>query len=274
MRRPLGHPGRSSRRAQFRGWRLSAESRRANGRANHEQSCRRKRISDFPSRCVRPGSAGTRNHTMFWPRNCRPPWRAKRLAFEEKNELSRRQAMLAEEFEHRLVNGLQLIVSLLSLQSRSATNARSGAPIDDCRPSRVRDRTCSSPAAPSRSSGQSRVQGIPSTSVRGPFRPAVPGWKWLRHRGRRTERRNSNDACDSAGLYRQRADHKLDEICRRSHLRFRSTRYPTADRSLSVIDDGPGLPAGFAPLDSKGLGMKIVQSLVKQIGGELQYPAG
>ena len=39
---------------------------------------------------------------------------------QEKNELSQRQTMLAEEFEHRLVNGLQLIVSLLSLQSRSS----------------------------------------------------------------------------------------------------------------------------------------------------------
>ena len=29
--------------------------------------------------------------------------------------------MLAQEFEHRLVNGMQLIVSLLSLQSRAAT---------------------------------------------------------------------------------------------------------------------------------------------------------
>jgi two-component sensor histidine kinase len=40
---------------------------------------------------------------------------------EERNELAERQAMLAQEFEHRLINGLQLIVSLLSLQSRAAT---------------------------------------------------------------------------------------------------------------------------------------------------------
>ncbi len=39
----------------------------------------------------------------------------------DRGEQSRRQVMLAQEFEHRLINGLQLIVSLLSLQSRTAT---------------------------------------------------------------------------------------------------------------------------------------------------------
>jgi two-component sensor histidine kinase len=37
-----------------------------------------------------------------------------------------------------------------------------------------------------------------------------------------------------------------------------------------VSDDGPGLPAGFDPAKTKGLGMKIIASLVKQIGGELK----
>jgi two-component sensor histidine kinase len=39
---------------------------------------------------------------------------------------------------------------------------------------------------------------------------------------------------------------------------------------LSVTNDGPGLPDRFDPAVSKGLGMKIVQSLVKQISGELR----
>jgi two-component system, sensor histidine kinase PdtaS len=44
--------------------------------------------------------------------------------------------------------------------------------------------------------------------------------------------------------------------------------------TLSVLDDGPGFPTGFNPEDSKGLGMKIILSLVKQIGGELQICPG
>ena len=55
-------------------------------------------------------------------------------------------------------------------------------------------------------------------------------------------------------------------------VRFETTS--PASHSLSVLDDGPGFPAGFDPANSKGLGMKIVQSLVKQIGGELHILPG
>jgi len=44
--------------------------------------------------------------------------------------------------------------------------------------------------------------------------------------------------------------------------------------TLSVTDQGPGLPAGFDPAAGKGLGMRIVQGLVAQIGGELSIAAG
>jgi two-component system, sensor histidine kinase PdtaS len=50
--------------------------------------------------------------------------------------------------------------------------------------------------------------------------------------------------------------------------------HPSLGHSLSVLDEGPGLPAGFDPTKSKGLGMKIVLALVKQIGGELKIAPG
>ncbi|MBA3678189.1 MAG: sensor histidine kinase [Sphingosinicella sp.] len=46
---------------------------------------------------------------------------------------------------------------------------------------------------------------------------------------------------------------------------------------LSVCDEGDGLPAGFDPANSKGLGMKVVTSLAKQLGGSMTTgpnPAG
>jgi hypothetical protein len=47
-----------------------------------------------------------------------------------------------------------------------------------------------------------------------------------------------------------------------------------AGYSLSVLDDGPGLPSGVDPAHSKGLGMAIVLALVKQIRGTLKILPG
>ena len=41
----------------------------------------------------------------------------------QKDDLIEQQAVLSQESDHRLLNGLQMIVSLLSLQSRASTNA-------------------------------------------------------------------------------------------------------------------------------------------------------
>lgn len=49
---------------------------------------------------------------------------------------------------------------------------------------------------------------------------------------------------------------------------------PEKGYALSVANDGPGLPGGFDPSANKGLGMRIVQSLIKQIGGELRFGQG
>jgi len=49
---------------------------------------------------------------------------------------------------------------------------------------------------------------------------------------------------------------------------------PDRGYALSVCNEGPPLPAGFDPNLSKGLGMKIVRSLVNQIGGEFGFGRG
>ena len=53
---------------------------------------------------------------------------------------------------------------------------------------------------------------------------------------------------------------------------------PEGGHLLSVCNEGPPLPEGFDPAASKGLGMKIVQALVEQIGHHAQqrgvHPVG
>src|SRR3546814_1919283 len=43
---------------------------------------------------------------------------------------------------------------------------------------------------------------------------------------------------------------------------------------LAVTDDGPGVPTGFDPADSPGLGMTVVKSMVAQLGGVLSIDRG
>jgi two-component system, sensor histidine kinase PdtaS len=43
---------------------------------------------------------------------------------------------------------------------------------------------------------------------------------------------------------------------------------------LSVSDNGPGLPADFDMAKSKGLGMRVVMALTKQLGGNITHNSG
>ena len=47
---------------------------------------------------------------------------------------------------------------------------------------------------------------------------------------------------------------------------------PARGTRLSVADDGAGLPDGFDPATSRGLGMRIARALAQQIGAQLEVP--
>jgi two-component sensor histidine kinase len=191
----------------------------------------------------------------------------------EKNELSERQAMLAREFEHRLVNGLQLIVSLLSLQSRSAKTPeatdqlmiaarRVGSLARVHRrlhlldhQDRVEFRTylqnlCEDLSTLLFQEGSGYAIVVEGANVEIPTTLAIPLGFIV------------NELVTNSAKYAE------------GHVTVRIEAASPTDHCLSVIDDGPGLPAGFVPTQSRGLGMKIVLSLVRQIGGELRILPG
>ena len=187
----------------------------------------------------------------------------------EKNKLFERQIMLAQEFEHRLVNGLQMVVSLLSLQSRTATTPE---------------------AADQLMIAGRRVSALGRVHHRLHF---------LDHQDKVEFKKYLQQLCeDLSGLlfetqtgYAIEVDGPEIEIptasaiplgfivnelitnsakYAKSHITVRIETMSATHYALSVLDDGPGLPLDFEPANSTGLGMKIIQALVKQIGGALQ----
>jgi two-component sensor histidine kinase len=187
---------------------------------------------------------------------------------KEKDDLSQRHVMLAQEFEHRITNGLQLIASLLSLQSRTMPTQ------------------------------EARIQL--SIAAR-----RVIALGTVNHRLHPSDQPTNVELkefliglCDDLSdlLFQDRTDHAIlvegtkvelpsslasglglitNELITNSvkhangNITVRIEKAAPGTYSLSVLDDGPGPPVG-CEAKNKGLGMKLVVWLVKQIDGDLQ----
>jgi two-component system, sensor histidine kinase PdtaS len=190
----------------------------------------------------------------------------------EMADLAQRQVVLTQEFEHRLVNGLQLISSLLSLQSRAAASPDAAAQLT---------------VAAQRVSALGRVHRrlhLLDHQDHVEFKP------YLLHLCEDLSRLLCEDTGDCVILVECATveipaaaaiplGFIVNELITNAAKYAKGTitvRFETspAGHVLAVTDEGPGLPPGLKPADSKGLGMKIVLALVKQIGGALHVGPG
>lgn len=182
--------------------------------------------------------------------------------------------MLRTESDHRLLNGLKMVVSLLSLQSRAAGSAD---------------------VAMQLSTAANRVAMIERVHRRLNFRDAtktVELKKFLQ------------ELCqDYAGIAGSRDGPALNILIEGSEIEIPSRTAISLGfiaseliinaikhgkgrvvlsldtnsekgHALSVWNDGPSLPDGFDPAECKGLGMEIIRSMVHKIGGEFGFGRG
>ena len=192
------------------------------------------------------------------------------ILLRQKDALIRQQELLNKESDHRLLNGMQMIVSLLSLQSRASPNAevtlqlaaaanrvsmiaivhRRLHHLDGIRRVALKhylEGLChdfSAMLALNESTEKVVVEGIEADM---PTAVAIPLAFIV-----------SEMITNAAKYGKGRITVKLEHTS--------SGR----DYVLSVSNDGPVLPEGYDPSASKGLGMRIIGSFVKQIGGELR----
>jgi len=191
----------------------------------------------------------------------------------EKDELIRRQELLSRESDHRLMNDLQMTISLLSLQGRASTNAEVAAQLA---------------VAANRVSMIARIHhrlhacnGLQTIDFKG----------FLEDLGRdfsamlSSKERPEQVVVEAIEINLPAATATpLGFII--SELIANATKYgtgrivislqrdPAYGYALSVSNDGPALPERFDPSACKGLGMKIVRSFTSQIGGELRIGRG
>jgi two-component sensor histidine kinase len=189
----------------------------------------------------------------------------------QKEALLRDQELLRQESDHRILNGLQIVISLLWLQSRGATNPDTAAQLGIA---------------------ANRVATIERIHRR-----------LHSQDGTRTVVLNQylHDLClDFTNLSTSREMRDLDirvEDCKIeiptatavslgfivSELLTNAVKHgdgritvelspaPDGGYALSVSNDGPPLPVDYDPAQSHGLGMKIIRSLVAKIGGEFRF---
>lgn len=185
------------------------------------------------------------------------------------NTVIEEQEVLRHESDHRLLNGFQLVVSLLMMQSRGA--------MPD--------------VALQLSAAANRVRAIERIHRRLHMNDGTQIVMFKKH---------LEDICSdfsavttSDGALAQNILVECDELSLPTTVAIplsfitselitnaikygkgivgvRLKRSPGAGCTLTVSNDGTALPKGFDPAASKGLGMKIIQSFVLQIGGELK----
>lgn len=191
----------------------------------------------------------------------------------QKDELIEQQAVLSQESDHRLLNGMQMIVSLLSLQSRASANLEVASQLaaaadriatigrihhrlhsfDGVRTFALKqylEDLCRDLSVMLKSECPERVIVVEGIEITLPAVTAIPlGFV-------------ANELITNAAKYGT------------GQITVSLESNPPKGHALSVCNEGPGLAEGFDLAASKGLGMRIIRSLVERIGGELRISRG
>jgi two-component sensor histidine kinase len=182
----------------------------------------------------------------------------------DKDNALKRAEMMAKEIDHRVMNSLQFVSSILQMQGRMAKNDEAAKALD------VAAARVAAVASVHRHFYSSDV--LPNTpclaymqrlckelsGVLGDFAIEVDG----------EEYELPTDQIVSLGLI---VNELVTNAAKYDGKRAKITCGRGEDGSfqLRVSDEGAGLPADFQPDKSKGLGLKVVHSLIQKLGGAL-----
>lgn len=173
--------------------------------------------------------------------------------------------LMAQEIDHRVMNSLQFVSGLLTMQSRSSVAADASAQLREAATrvaavARVHRNFYSSDTEEVSCLDFLKRLGADLSDICG-VKVEVAGDEgtvpttWIQPIGLLTNELVTNAAKHGSGKVTV------------------SYEAQGAARKLSVCDEGEGMPADFDPKVAGGLGMKVIGSLVRQLGGKLEVGA-
>ncbi|ANP45837.1 sensor histidine kinase [Candidatus Viadribacter manganicus] len=192
----------------------------------------------------------------------------------EKDALMEMQATLSRESDHRFLNNLQMVSSLLSMQSRAAGNPEAATALR-----LAADRVATIGRIHRHLHSNDGVQSVA-------FK------RFLQELCRDVMGMMTSDACAARSISVEGVELQLPTAIGiplgfiASELITNALKYGDEavvvrlesnlcnECALSVENTGPALAEGFDPAASKGFGMRIIRSFVAIIGGELRLGRG
>jgi two-component system, sensor histidine kinase PdtaS len=192
----------------------------------------------------------------------------------EKNALALEHETLGKESDHRLMNGLQMVVSLLTLQSRSAPTPETAEQL-----SKAASRVAAIERIHQRLHHNDDAHTVAFKNYLESFSRDFSGIM------------NSGDGEKSAILVEGSEilipastaislGFIVNELVTNAvkygtgRVRIELETEPDGRHVVAVSNSGPPLPENFDPAASNGLGMKIVQAFTRKIGGKLAFARG
>lgn len=192
-------------------------------------------------------------------------------ALAREDELLRRNKMLSAEFEHRMLNNIQMVASILNVQSRSARNKEAADLLRDASQRLV---------AMGRIQRRLHTSQPDSTIELKSYLEALGGDIAQMTRGCESTILVEGDVvaispstCATLGLI-------VDELVTNAlkhaagNINLRVEQLEDNMCRVSVTDEGPGLPPDFLTRTGTGMGRKIIESLARQIDGRIEIDAG
>ena len=192
----------------------------------------------------------------------------------QKDEVIKQLELLSKECDHRLLNDLQMVVSLLSLQSRASTNPETASQLT---------------AAADRITTIGRIHrrlhyldGVQTVAFKQFLEDLCRDFSTMLSSDERPERSIVVEAIEidlptvAAIPLGFIVNELVTNAAKYGKGQITVKLEPNTGKryALSVSNNGPGLPEGFDPAACKGLGMRIIRSFVERIGGELKIGRG